>query len=81
MEAEPSKVFLFHTMEISEIIRKAHLEQDEMLFVIGQYIKARKGVEVNTVIKGSNPGYIMLQLDLMEKAYETACVWFFKEGY
>lgn len=82
------------TMEIKTIIRKTHLEVDEICYVIQEYIKDRKGVDVVVspeltkkikiwgfrVQQVPNP-FAREELKLMHKAYDIACAWFFKEGY
>jgi len=72
-------------MNIKKIINKTHLEQSEMQYVVEQYIKEKKGVDVEiNLLKGvSNdvpePFIIMhlrQQLQLLVNAFEIACKYF-----
>lgn len=80
-------------MNIKKIIRKTNLEIDEMCFVIQQYIKERKGVDVKiepkltAILKVFGKEFSTPhpaahhELDLMHEAYNISCAYFFKEGY
>ena len=68
-------------MNLKELIDKEVLEQEEALFVIGEYIKARKGVDVQPFIE-TRFGNLntAIQLKLMNSALLTAVCWFKSEG-
>ena len=63
-------------MNLSEIINKPEPTQDEMLFAIQQYIKIRKGEDVNPVIDTSRSNmYTMVQLQQMRRLYFVSAEW------
>ena len=63
-------------MNLSEIINKTEPTQDEMLFAIQQYIKIRKGEDVNPVIDTSRSNmYTMVQLQQMRRLYIVSAEW------
>lgn len=69
-------------MEIKDIIYKQNVEQSEMQFIIEQYIKVRKGVDIKC-----NPRQTGIRIfDIGEVTklisfYNTAADWFIKNGY
>ena len=62
-------------MNINEIIDKPVLHQDEILFLIGEYIKEKKGVNVKPVIN-VNPLIIINEVRLMLEALPYAIAHF-----
>ena len=69
-------------MDLKEIITRdltAPIEQEEALFVLKEYVKARKGKDINPTIVTNVPSIlIMQQLELMNKLSLHAVVWFKK---
>jgi hypothetical protein len=63
-------------MKVAEIIRKNELSQDEMLFVVEQYILVRKGASVSIKIGQGHIG--AYDLSLADAAYTAAVNWFYK---
>jgi hypothetical protein len=63
-------------MKVAEIIRKKELSQDEMLFVVEQYILVRKGASVSIKIGQGHVG--VYDLSLADAAYTAAVNWFYK---
>lgn len=66
-------------MTIHETIRKNNLEIAELKFIVQEYIKIRKGVEVS--IDLSNRNQELFQLQLLILAFNEACGWLLKNGY
>jgi septum formation topological specificity factor MinE len=67
-------------MDLMNIVNRDErlpVDQSEVLYVIQQYIKARKGIEVTPYIN-SNMGIINLQLEVsaMNQAFLIAQSWF-----
>ncbi len=63
-------------MDIDKLIWKDTLEQDESLFIIKEYVRIRKGVEINPVIETRfGKFYSMQQLGLMMELVTTATIW------
>jgi hypothetical protein len=68
------------TMDLMSIVNRDErlpVEQSEVLYVIQQYIKARKGIKVTPYIN-PNMGIINLQLEVsaMNQAFLIAQSWF-----
>lgn len=70
-------------MVVSDIIRKTELSQAEMQFVVEQYIKERKGVNVNIHIALPTNSFERLsmhfaqdQIIKLTNAYNDACGWY-----
>lgn len=63
-------------MKVAEIIKKKELSQDEMLFVIEQYILVRKGASVRIEIGQGHIG--AYDLSLADAAYNSAVSWFYR---
>lgn len=72
-------------MIVEEIIRKPEVDQNEMEYVVEQYIKERKGVDVkiNIPIMGGLIGAALnqQQLSLLSDSYMTASQWFRDNKY
>jgi hypothetical protein len=71
-------------MELKEIVfrdGRLPVEQDEMLFVIKRYIKARKDVDINPEIDTSFGGFnVLRELTLATKMFIYAVGWFRENG-
>lgn len=63
-------------MRVAEIIKKKELSQDEMLFVVEQYILVRKGTSVRIEIGQGHIG--AYDLSLADAAYTSAVRWFYR---
>ena len=74
-------------MDVNEIIKKQELTTREMEFVVEQYILEKKGkkVDINTlnhplvnaVPPPMNGIILQQQFQLLDTAYQNACVYFF----
>jgi len=67
-------------MDLKEIINRpneAPIEENEACFIIKEYIKTRKGVEVNPIIETRlGNTYAMREVGLMNKMLDHAIEWF-----
>ncbi len=71
-------------MDIQEIIKRNHLDQKEMEYVVTQYIKELKGVDVSINVekvalawpKWVRTKLIEQQLSKLNDAYQIAAEWF-----
>ena len=71
-------------MNIYKIITKTKLQQQEMEFVVEQYIKEKKGVNVQINLAKrveTLPNFyvglhLQQQLQLLDKAFNDACIYF-----
>lgn len=67
-------------MYLKEIVNRPNempIEQDEALFVIKEYIKARKGVDTNPKVETKlGTFHTMIELDLMIDMLNYAVGWF-----
>tara|TARA_R110000851_G_scaffold305835_1_gene463989 strand:- start:6050 stop:6274 length:225 start_codon:yes stop_codon:yes gene_type:complete len=67
-------------MELKEIVERdinAPIDQDEALFVLKEYVRVRKGRDINPTIITNMPAiFIIQQLELMSKMTLHAIVWF-----
>ena len=70
-------------MDISKIIRKSYLEQFEICYIIEQYIKEMKGVNVKVEpdLRNSFLPFAAKEFNLMINAYNKSCEYFFNKGY
>lgn len=67
-------------MNVYEIINKPVITQDECKFVVEQYIKEMKLVDVNINIDRSKGYYgVLEELRLLEKAYVVAHCYFMEK--
>ena len=65
-------------MNLKEIVfrsDKLPITQDESLYVIKEYIKLRKGVDVNPTINTSNEMVAMAHLQIMTRMVRYAIGW------
>ncbi len=66
--------------EISRIIRATELHQQEQEWLVEQYIKIRKDVDVKINIRGR--GMIaVIDLEKLQRAFNDASEWFFENDY
>lgn len=78
-----------YEMNIQEIIIKENLTQEEVFFVIQEYIFEKKGIRVEINLL-NNPMFLQLprpmfnmvmnqQFQLMDVAYQISCEYFFEK--
>ena len=76
-------------MIIKDIIRKEELTTEEMIFVVEEYIFLMKDkrISINLLKKFENipkqfwNHFLIPQLQMLDSAYQDACIYFFKEKY
>lgn len=70
-------------MNTKEIINKNELSTEEMVFVVQEFIKEKKGVDINiNLLKGLHPQNPLFalkysgQISMLDKAYDKALAFF-----
>jgi len=69
-------------MNLKEIVtrdKRIPVIEDECLFVIKEYIKERKGIDVNPVINLDTS--LMLQYQIMNRLFLCASNWYLENKY
>lgn len=64
-------------MDVKEIAYKEKLELNEIKFLISEYIREKKGVDIAVVLHSETTGFIHpFEFQLLWKAYNTAADYF-----
>jgi hypothetical protein len=62
-------------MKLKELIEKQELTTDESLFIIQQYVKIRKGLDITPAILADNELQFMREIHLMNYLLQHAILW------